>query len=53
MRFAVMLAFAIMDGLLKWTDITEAWKPAVKYCLDAYGVGVDGKPVMKEEKPAE
>lgn len=46
MKFALHLAFAIMQGLLKWDDITEPWKPAVKYWLDAYGVGTDGKPVV-------
>lgn len=53
MRFALTLAFAVMQGLLKWADITDPWKPAVKYWLDAYDVGTDGKPIMKEEKPAE
>lgn len=53
MRFALTLAFAVMQGLLTWADITDPWKPAVKYWLDAYGVGTTGKPVMKEEKPAE
>lgn len=46
MQFALHLAFAIMRGLLSWDSITDPWKPAVKYWLDAYGVGTDGKPIM-------
>lgn len=51
MRFALTLAFAIMQGILKWADIADPWKPAVKYWLDAYGVGTDGKPIMPNEVP--
>jgi len=48
MRFAFHLAYAIMQGLLKWEDITPEWRPAVKYWLDAYGVGTDGKPLVPQ-----
>ena len=52
MQFALHLAFAVMQGILTWDNITEPWKPAVKWWLDAYGVGTDGKPIIPEE-PAE
>lgn len=50
-KFALTLAFAIMEGILVWDDITDPWKPAVKYWLDAYGVGTDGKPILPDEVP--
>lgn len=46
MKFALTLAYTIMEGIFTWDDIADPWKPAVKYWLDAYGVGTDGKPIM-------
>ena len=51
MRFANWLAYGIMSGELKWADITEAWRPAVKYWLNVYGIGTDGNPIMPNGVP--
>lgn len=52
MKLAFYFAVAVIQGSLVWADITEPWRPAVKYWLDAYGVGTDGKPIMPKEEGA-
>lgn len=51
MRFAFYVAYAIMQGTMKWNDVPANWQPAVKYWLDLYGVNTDGQPIVPENVP--
>lgn len=49
MKLALIFASYVIAGALAWEDVLDTWKPAVKYWLDAYGIGTDGKPLPKAE----
>lgn len=44
MNLAFAMAYAIIQGLMKFETVPVAWQPIVRYCLNVLGANEDGTP---------